>query len=306
MSDSQRGLRFGLSLPPTAADGGEIRELVHVVDKEGLDLLGIQDHPYAPQFLDTMSLIAVLLAETERLTIFPNVASLPLRPPAVLAKAAASLDILSGGRFELGLGSGAVWPAIQAMGGPQRSTDEAIRSLEDAIAVIRSIWSGKRGVRHEGKHYSLGGVHAGPPPAHPIGIWVGSVGPRMLRLAGRLGDGWAAPIPAYLPYEEWGRAQSLIDAGAREAGRDPAEVVRIANIPGTITSSSGDDLPRGSAPLRGSDQFWAEMLAGWALELRFDGFVFWPEAPSREQIERFTHEVAPAVRGTVKRERESV
>jgi len=85
----------------------KLRELARLADTLGLDLLGIQDHPYVSRFFDTMSLISVLLAETRRLRIFPNVASLPLRPPALLAKSAASLDILSGGRFELGIGAGA-------------------------------------------------------------------------------------------------------------------------------------------------------------------------------------------------------
>jgi alkanesulfonate monooxygenase SsuD/methylene tetrahydromethanopterin reductase-like flavin-dependent oxidoreductase (luciferase family) len=86
-----------------------------------LDLIGIQDHPYQRRFLDTFALIGDLLARTERLRFFPDVANLPLRQPAMLAKAGASLDVMSGGRFELGLGAGAFWEAIAAMGGPARS-----------------------------------------------------------------------------------------------------------------------------------------------------------------------------------------
>jgi len=102
-----RSIRFGLSLPPGVADVERVRELTLLADAAGLDLLGIQDHPYVSQFLDTMSLIAVLLAETKKLRLFPNVASLPLRSPTLLAKSAASLDVLSEGRFELGIGAGA-------------------------------------------------------------------------------------------------------------------------------------------------------------------------------------------------------
>ncbi len=137
-----RTIRFGLSLPPSVADVERVRELALLADASGLDLLGIQDHPYVSQFLDTMSLIAVLLAETRRLHLFPNVASLPLRSPALLAKAAASLDVLSGGRFELGIGAGASWDGIAAMGSQRRTAGEAIEALEEAIAVIRAIWSG--------------------------------------------------------------------------------------------------------------------------------------------------------------------
>src|SRR6266705_3083865 len=117
-----RTVQFGISLVPNIADMSQLRELARLADALGLDLLGIQDHPYVSRFFDTMSLISVLLAETGRLRIFPNVASLPLRPPALLAKSAASLDMLSGGRFELGMGAGASWEGIAAMGGAAAHT----------------------------------------------------------------------------------------------------------------------------------------------------------------------------------------
>jgi alkanesulfonate monooxygenase SsuD/methylene tetrahydromethanopterin reductase-like flavin-dependent oxidoreductase (luciferase family) len=91
---------------PYADSIDRIREVVRVADEEGLRLVGIQDHPYQRRFLDTFALVATLLAETRRASLFTDVANLPLRPPAVMAKAAASLDVLSGGRFELGLGAG--------------------------------------------------------------------------------------------------------------------------------------------------------------------------------------------------------
>src|SRR6266704_2080184 len=98
-----RTVQFGISLVPNIADMSQLRELARLADALGLDLLGIQDHPYVSRFFDTMSLISVLLAETGRLRIFPNVASLPLRPPALLAKSAASLDMLVAGASNWGL-----------------------------------------------------------------------------------------------------------------------------------------------------------------------------------------------------------
>src|SRR5687768_9843514 len=106
VSDLGRPLEFGLSLVPEAANLDEIRALARRADELGLDLVGIQDHPYQWRFLDTWMLMAVLLAETKRLRVFPDVANLPLRPPALLAKQSASLDVMSAGRFELGLGAG--------------------------------------------------------------------------------------------------------------------------------------------------------------------------------------------------------
>jgi len=294
-----RTVQFGISLAPNIADMRKLRELARLADTLGLDLLGIQDHPYVSRFFDSMSLISVLLAETTRLRIFPNVASLPLRPPALLAKSAASLDMLSGGRFELGLGAGASWEGIAAMGGQRRTPGEAIQALEEGIAIMRAIWNGQGSLRYDGKYYSLRGLQPGPRPTHTIGIWVGAVGERMLRLTGRLADGWAAPIVSYLPYEHWGWAQETIDSGARERGRDPSSIVRVANLVGSITHRQGGGQPHGNTPLEGKSSFWIEVLTSLALTTGFDTFIFWPEIPTSEQIELFAREVTPGVREEV-------
>src|ERR671921_570644 len=164
---------FGIFPTPNAEDRDQLVEQVLIADREGLDLVGIQDHPYQRRFLDTWSLIPYLAARTERIRFFPDVANLPLRPPAVMAKAAATIDLVSGGRFELGLGAGAFWEGIKAMGGPVRSGPESVDALEEAIGIIRRVWAGERGIRSEGEHYRLDGAHGGPEPAHDIGIWLG-------------------------------------------------------------------------------------------------------------------------------------
>src|ERR1700730_16271449 len=121
--------QFGVFVIPDAED---LQRTINA-DRLGLDLIGIQDHPYQRRFLDTFSLLAFIAASTERIRLAPDVANLPLRPPAVLAKAAATIDVLSGGRFELGLGAGAFWDAIQAMGGPTRAPKEAGDALTAAL-----------------------------------------------------------------------------------------------------------------------------------------------------------------------------
>ena len=115
----------------------------------------------------------------------------------MLAKQAATLDQLSGGRFELGLGAGAFWDAIRAMGGPVREPKEALAALREAIALIRDYWSGQT-LRHNGEIYQAVGARPGPLPAHDIGIWLGVIGPRALRLTGELADGWV-PSMSYVP-----------------------------------------------------------------------------------------------------------
>src|SRR6266498_2364038 len=148
-------IRFGISVLPNTDELDRIRELVGVADRAGIDLVGIQDHPYQRRFLDTWSLIPALFAETERISIFTDVANLPLRPPAVMAKAAASLDVLSGGRFELGLGAGGYPDEIAGYGGPRRSPGESVEALDEAIDVIRLLWSEKRSVSFQGNYYRL-------------------------------------------------------------------------------------------------------------------------------------------------------
>ena len=126
------------------------------------------------------------------------------------------------------------------------------------------------------------------------------MGPRMLRMAGELADGWSASIPYYLPYGEVASAQGLVDEGARAAGRDPRSVLRICDIPGTITDrEDGRDLLRGSEPLRGMAERGIDVLSEWAVRLTFDVFILWPEVEMPEQVERFAREVAPGVRAAV-------
>ena len=121
MPDYGRELAFGTFVTPQSAQPAEAVALARLTERAGLDLVTFQDHPYQPAFLDTWTLLSWVAAQTERVRVSPNVLNLPLRPPAVVARAAASLDLLSGGRFELGLGAGTFWDAIEAMGGPRRS-----------------------------------------------------------------------------------------------------------------------------------------------------------------------------------------
>ena len=285
-------VEFGVFPIPVADERDKVLEQVLAAEHHGLDLVGIQDHPYQRRFLDTWSLIPFLAARTERIRFFPDVANLPLRPPALLAKAAASIDLLSDGRFELGLGAGAFWEAIGAMGGPVLTGKGSVDALEEAIEVIRLMWSGERTVAFDGEYYTLDGLHPGPPPAHPIGIWLGAYGPRMMRVVGRLADGWIPSLPR-LPLDEVPVKQQQIDETAVAAGRDPAEIRRIANIGGEITDHAPTEW------LHGPPTHWIEELTRLVVDYGFDGFVFASPEGSLLQIERFATEVAPAVRSAV-------
>lgn len=297
MADYGHDLIFGTFVTPAADPVHGAVDLAVVADRAGLDLVTFQDHPYQPAFHDTWTLLSYAAARTERVRLAGNVLNLPLRQPAGLARAAASLDRLTGGRVELGLGAGGFWDAIVAMGGPRRSPGEAVTALEEAIDVIRQVWDAdsRGGVRVEGEHYRVRGAKRGPAPAHDIGIWVGAYGPRMLRLTGRLGDGWL-PSLGYLKGgpADLDRMNEQIDEGAAAAGREPAAVRRLLNI-------SGAFLPAGRALLKGPAEQWAEDLAGLTLEHGVSGFVL--AADDAATTERFAREVAPATRELVAAER---
>lgn len=284
-----RNVQFGFFLTPTAENHQELVQQARLCEALGLDLIGIQDHPYQYRFLDTWTLISYLAAQTERVRFFPDVANLPLRLPAVLAKSAASLDVLSGGRVELGLGAGAFWPAVAAMGGPRREPGEAVDALEEAIQVIRLVWSGQRGARFEGQFYPLRGANTGPVPAHAMQIWVGAVQPRMLALTGRLADGWV-PSSSYVPPEALHEKNQRIDEAAAEAGRDPQSIRRIYNLMGRITSGE-----RGGY-LEGPAAYWVDELARLVEEDGMDSFIFGPTEPGEDQIRLFAEAVVPQVR----------
>src|ERR1700745_617433 len=134
-------LRLGVFIVPDATDGALTAEQIVEADRCGLDLVGVQDHPYQWRFFDTWTLLAYMAGRTERGRFPPDVLKLPLRLPAMSAKAAASLDGLSGGRVELGMGAGGFWDAVVAMGGPRRTPKESVDALIEAIAIIRDYWA---------------------------------------------------------------------------------------------------------------------------------------------------------------------
>jgi alkanesulfonate monooxygenase SsuD/methylene tetrahydromethanopterin reductase-like flavin-dependent oxidoreductase (luciferase family) len=269
-------VQFGVFVTPGATRPDHPLAVAVLADELGFDLVGVQDHPYQSRFLDTWTLLTAMAMRTKQIKVFPDVLNIPLRPPAVLAKAAATLDLLSDGRLELGLGAGGSFEAIRAIGGPMRTRGESVEALEEAIQVIRLMWSGERGVRFDGRHYQLSGVHTGPPPAHPIGIWLGAYKPRMLSLVGRAADGWV-PSLGYVQPADLLEGNRRIDDAAGASGRDPRAIRRILN--------AGADV----AP---------EQFASLTVEYGMDTYVIGGlEDP--EALRWFASDIVPAVRQAV-------
>ena len=279
-----RPIEFGYFLVPNADD--PLIETAQRVEALGLDHVGVQDHPYQRRYVDTWSLMAMVAASTTTLRVFPDVANLPLRPPAVMAKAAATIDLLSGGRFDLGLGAGGFWDAIEAYGGQRRGGRESLDALEEAITVIRKVWSGERNLRVSGAHYHLAGAQGGPVPAHDIGIWLGVYGPRALALAGRVADGWVPSFRGDLG--QIAEMTTRLDDALASAGRAEDPFRRVLNISGSITTRQSNGTFDGPA-----DQ-WVDDLTEVVASYRFDTFIFWGEGAG--QLDRFAQEVVPAFR----------
>ncbi|GLZ07860.1 hypothetical protein Acsp03_53260 [Actinomadura sp. NBRC 104412] len=281
-------LRFGTFLTPASDDPGAPVELAALSEELAFDLVTFQDHPYQPRFLDTWTLLSYVAARTERIHLAANVLNVPLRPAPVLARAAANLDLLSGGRVELGLGAGAApyRDAARAMGAEPLTPAEAVDALEEAIEVIRGLWAGadRSPLRYSGDHYRLDGAERGPAPAHTVPIWIGALRPRMLRLIGRAGDGWL-PTLRFLPPGGLADGNAIIDSAAEEAGRDPREIRRLLNID----------------PFDGPGDQWAARLLPLAVDHGVGTFILMSDDPAT--MTRFAREVVPALREAVDAER---
>lgn len=287
-------LQFGTFLTPRSDDPQRVVDLARRSEELGYDLVTFQDHPYQPAFLDTWTLLAWAAGVTERVHLAANVLNLPLRSPAVLARSAASLDLLSGGRLELALGAGAFWDAIEANGGPRRTPAEAVDAFSEAVDAIRGLLDtgSDQPLRLDGRYYPLDRPGRGPTPAHTIPIWVGALGPRMLRRIGQKADGWLPSLP-YLKPGDLSGGNRIIDEAARAAGRDPREIRRLLNISGKFNTAHGGLLD-------GPAEQWVADLLPLAVQDGVSTFILMSDDP--QTLERFAHEVIPALREAVQRE----
>ena len=275
MTDYAHELQFGVFIPPVAEQADAVVELAQLAEVSGLDLVTFQDHPYQPRFLDTWTLLSVIAAQTSTVRLAPNVANLPLRPPAVLARSVASLDILSGGRVELGLGAGAFWDGIEANGGRRLTPGQSVDALGEAIEVIRAIWRGGR-VHVDGEHYTVRGRQARAAAGarrRDLARRLQAADARADRSRRRTGGcrAWATPTLEDLP-----AMNAAIDAAAIDAGRSPADVRRMLNVNPGVEPSSWPSSP---------------------VEQGFSTFIL--SVSTADEVRRFAEETAPAVRELV-------
>lgn len=282
--------QFGVALAASPRRVDEMIENARLAETMGADLVSLADHPYIPNELETWTTLATLAARTERIPIASNVLNLALRPPVMLAKAAATLQFLSAGRYIMGLGSGMAEQSA-ALGGSYWTPRESVAAVDEAVSLMRRLWASGEPVDHAGTVFTATQVQSGPQPRPDIPVWVGAFGPKMLTVTGARADGWL-PTNAFLDLADVPAMQHRIDDAATEAGRSPDEVRRVFNVFGQIT----EEEPVREAPtLIGPADFWMQTLRRYRTELGFDSFVFWPHHDRVAQTELFLEKVRPGV-----------
>lgn len=233
-------LKFGLRLPQDGTDFSELRDLAQTAEQLGFHSLWLFDHFYHfpvftnEQVLEPWTLMSMLAAATRTIRIGTLVLCNGYRPPALLAKMAATFDVLSGGRLEFGYGAGWHAEEFAGYGYDFPAVATRIRQMEEGLAVIKQLWCEPR-ANFDGKYYTLHDAICAPKPVqspHPP-ISIGGGGEQMLlRAVARHADIWNYfPVP--LP--EYERKSGVLDAHCQELGRDPKSLQRSLMTP-TITA----------------------------------------------------------------------
>ncbi|MEU6748594.1 LLM class flavin-dependent oxidoreductase [Spirillospora sp. NPDC046719] len=296
---------FGFGAHSTIDEGPALMRKVQRADRDGLDIFSLSDHPYIGARLDAYATIGFLLGRTDRIAGFANVTNLPTRPAPMLARAVTTLSALSGGRVVLGMGAGGLWDRIADMGVPRLAPADAVDAFEEAIVLVRKLSGGGEPVTHEGRHYRVSEIEPAPVDAPPV--WTGSVGRRSLAATGRVADGWIPGHAADWLSERYRTSRPVIDEAAAAAGRDPAEVRTVFNLPGRITDRPLAATRDGDGRwIGGSAGQWVEELTGAVLEHGASGFIlFSPKGGTQDEVSlgRWAGEVVPAVREAVAKER---
>ncbi|WP_242908564.1 LLM class flavin-dependent oxidoreductase [Actinomadura terrae] len=288
---------FGIGIDNSIAAAPETLRLAAQADRQGLDLFSVSDHPYAAARLDAYAVTSVILGRTTRISGMVNVTNLPSRPAPMLARMVTSLSALTDGRVVLGMGAGGSWDDIVRLGVPRLTPGDAVRAFEEAITLIRRLGSGTGPVTFDGEFYQVTDLEPAPVPIPPI--WTGSVGARSLAVTGRLADGWLPGRAADWLSERYRTSRPIIDEAAAAAGRDPADIATIYNLPGRITEAPLKATRDGDGRwIGGSPGQWIEELTGAVLEHGASGFILFPVGggPLDVTLGRWAEEIVPAVR----------
>lgn len=280
--------RFGLNVS-TASDADPVADAQNA-EALGFDLVTCSDHLRGEQpNLETWTLLTWIASRTTRIQLAPNVLGLPYRHPAVTAKMAETLDRMSGGRLVLGLGAGGNDDEFRGFGIDPGSPGEKVQGLAEAVGIMRRLWSDGHASLH-GERYIVPDARIAPAAQRDIPIWFGAYGPRMLRLTGRIADGWMPSMP-YAGLDRVGPMRDVVLGAAREAGRGEDAIECGYNIWFLVDG----DPTRSERVVAGTPEQMAEKLAA-IVKLGMTTLNFWPVREEAEQVERLAVQVLPLVR----------
>jgi alkanesulfonate monooxygenase SsuD/methylene tetrahydromethanopterin reductase-like flavin-dependent oxidoreductase (luciferase family) len=306
-------IEFGIYVPQIGFTYDEIRARAELCEELGFHSIWFFDHLYGPELpqrpsFEAWTLATAVLAHTSRLRAGHLVLSNTFRHPALLAKMATSLDVISGGRLELGIGSGSYPPEHERAGIPWGTARERSSELEEALAVITSMFAGSP-TTFDGRHYQLHDMPNVPSPAQQPRppIHVGGGGERFtLPIVARYADVWNCPTYAL---GEFDAKLAALHRHCDALGRDPA-AIRISHEAVLVLAEDAaalDDAMR-LADRRFGGPGWGVAEGGYVgtpdvvierireqVERGITFFVFFThDRAAPETLELFAREVMPA------------
>ena len=312
---ARRRMEIGIQTNVQWSGYDELLAIWQTAEREGLDHAWTYDH-LLPIFSDAggpcfegWTALTALLLGAPRLRGGVLVSCNGYRHPAVLAKMAATLDVISGGRLEVGLGGGWAEIEFRTFGLPFPPTAERLQAMDEAAAILRSLWTQPR-TTFQGRWYTITDAPCEPKPAQArLPLWIGGAGRDLtLRTVARHADGWNVWAMAR---EEYGLLLAALDRHCEQAQRDPASVRRSILTPFAIAETSAGVAAKHRAlaqqikppfedilksALVGTPEAIAEQVARWA-ESGVDHLILLLNAPyNHEDLTLFAREVAPKLR----------
>lgn len=313
-------MEFGIQTGQQHRSFDEIVKLWKVAERAGFTYGWLYDHlvpvggDLDGEVYEAWSMLAMLLARTEKIRGGILVSCVMFRHPAILAKTASTLDIASGGRLEFGIGG--CWNSWEAdlYGVPFPPLGERLDRLDEAIDVVRTMWDPSK-ENYEGHYYKVSGAHFMPRPAqkpHPR-IWIGGFGKRKLpRIVARQADGWNA---IFLTLDEYRERLDAMHRACEEIGRDPKSLTLSFGQRVSVDSDAkrAEDRARLQYERHGvpfDEQIRSRFIVGTPLqvaeqirafqELGVEQFICWHEPPfdaeAEDQIRQFAETVMPLLR----------
>ncbi|MEM7019979.1 MAG: TIGR03560 family F420-dependent LLM class oxidoreductase [Pseudomonadota bacterium] len=250
-------MKLGVHIGQQNMTFDEMRELWKRLDVAGVDWISLWDHLYEappaggtiPHF-EALTALGAMAADTTHARLGCLVFYVGYRNPSLIAKAAATLDHISGGRFELGIGAGwHQWEAI-AYGYDFPGVGERLDMLDEAAHIIRGMLTRER-TTFQGKHFRVEDVSCLPMPVQQrLPLWIGGVGEKKtLKIVAQHADGWNA---AYVPPERYQQLNNRLTELCEQINRDPAEIIRSVNVAFNLSTDAAS-----------AEKAEQELIAAW-------------------------------------------